>query len=959
MKIINYFNQSLARKVLALMGVCFLFFAIGCGLLFYFQNKVHHEYIEQRTTIKEKQQLINKIYNEFNSDILVMPDSIAFEVPVNMEDSLQNESMLKKSLSKLNQLVETDEERLIYQKMDNYISYYFASILPLIMNKYEKNQDPSVDLQDSIITIKTEEFLEQYISYDALLEGQLTNMANELSEKQTRIQESVIVFFIIILILSLLVIRKVFNSIGKPMAEFTFAASEVAEGRDALIEVDDNRNDELGKLSVAFKKMMNSIQDKEQNLVAHNEELIAQQEELQAQQEELQAQAVELENVLETLTANEQKLMRWNQFIKRISTSLNKTEVLNSIVKNLCEITESDKGMISSLNNNTFASYGISDFGVNQFIDGLDNGFIQRLEDEKRPFTVKRLQHPREMGFHETLNYSFDIYLPIFSSSQLAGVIVLSRYGDAYSEKELSEYETLVKQISIYLEKVKLFEQSEIDRRLNQDILNTVQEGIQLIDAKRNIIQINQHLHKIFKLRETPEEIIGVPWDLWSVNMAGQIQEQDFIETLENSIQSAFLSPDEEHSFIYTKNDSNQVIRVYCRPINYLDEHVGTLLVHRDITREYEIAQMKSEFVSTVSHELRTPLASILGFTELLLNKEFKPERTTKYLQTIYKESKRLTSLINDFLDIQRMESGKQTYEKKFIDIASILESVIELQGINTTLHNISLSIELEETMIVGDKNKIKQVFTNLLSNAIKYSPEGGDILIRVYGDHQHVSVDIKDEGLGIPEDAIPNLFQQFYRVDNSDRRKIGGTGLGLAIVQEIVKAHDGCITVSSTYGKGSTFTTYFPKVSLKVKNENTNDSPTLQKYTIMVVEDDLSLGELLGQELQANGFHVDYQNNGREALEKIKKEVPDAIVLDVILSDEIDGWTIMKEMKANEKLRNVPIFVSTSLEEKERAFSLGAQDYLIKPYKPSDLSKSIKQILLSDEMSKQISVPN
>ena len=113
--------------------------------------------------------------------------------------------------------------------------------------------------------------------------------------------------------------------------------------------------------------------------------------------------------------------------------------------------------------------------------------------------------------------------------------------------------------------------------------------------------------------------------------------------------------------------------------------------------------------------------------------------------------------------------------------------------------------------MILGDRNKMEQVFTNLLSNAIKYSPNGGNIFIRIYGSNNMVSIDFKDEGLGIPEDAIPNLFQQFYRVDNSDRRRIGGTGLGLAIVQEIVKAHGGTISVSSEYGKGSTFTTQFP----------------------------------------------------------------------------------------------------------------------------------------------------
>ena len=172
--------------------------------------------------------------------------------------------------------------------------------------------------------------------------------------------------------------------------------------------------------------------------------------------------------------------------------------------------------------------------------------------------------------------------------------------------------------------------------------------------------------------------------------MAEQVQENEFIDSLNHLIDSAFLNPDEEHSYIYRKNDSNQVIQVYCKSFkNEGNKDFGTLLVHRDITKEYEVAQMKSEFVSTVSHELRTPLASVLGFTELLLTKELKPERKEKYLQTIYKEAKRLTALINDFLDIQRMESQKQTYEKKPIDLTSILQNVIELQEVNTSLHKI------------------------------------------------------------------------------------------------------------------------------------------------------------------------------------------------------------------------------------------------------------------------------
>ena len=230
--------------------------------------------------------------------------------------------------------------------------------------------------------------------------------------------------------------------------------------------------------------------------------------------------------------------------------------------------------------------------------------------------------------------------------------------------------------------------------------------------------------------------------------------------------------------------------------------------------------------------------------------------------------------------------------------------------------------------------------------------------LSELYGNNNMISIDFKDEGLGIPDDALPHLFQQFFRVDNSDRRRIGGTGLGLAIVQEIVKAHGGTISVSTEYGKGSVFTTQFPQVSMRVEKKENENEDTILKYTIMVIEDDLSLAQLLSHELQDNGFHVKNYNSGKKALEQMKISAPDAIVLDIMLEDEIDGWTIMKEIKARKEWEDIPIFVSTAIEDKERGFSLGAEDYLIKPYKPSHLIKVIMQTLLRNERNGQILVP-
>ena len=144
----------------------------------------------------------------------------------------------------------------------------------------------------------------------------------------------------------------------------------------------------------------------------------------------------------------------------------------------------------------------------------------------------------------------------------------------------------------------------------------------------------------------------------------------------------------------------------------------------------------------------------------------------------------------------------------------------------------------------------------------------------------------------------------------------------------------------------------------MKSEKQSDVELDTMLRYTIMVIEDDLSLAELLNHELQDNGFHVDHYNSGKKALEQMKISAPDAIVLDIMLEDEIDGWAIMKEMKANEKLKNIPIFVSTAIDDKERGFSLGAQDYLVKPYKPSQLIKLIMHTLLRNERNGQILVP-
>lgn len=231
--------------------------------------------------------------------------------------------------------------------------------------------------------------------------------------------------------------------------------------------------------------------------------------------------------------------------------------------------------------------------------------------------------------------------------------------------------------------------------------------------------------------------------------------------------------------------------------------YIGVL---SDISERKEMERLKDELVSTVSHELRTPLTSLRGFTELMLKRNFSSEKQREFLGIIHRESLRLTELINDFLDLQRIESGRQKYDFEARELTPLLNETISVFNQGLGKHNLRLTVPTSLPLVHVDTARLQQVMMNLLSNALKFSPQGGRITVGARLEDDVVKVWVTDQGVGIPPEALPNLFHRFFRVDNQDTRSIGGTGLGLALVKEIVKAHGGRIWVESTVGVGSTF---------------------------------------------------------------------------------------------------------------------------------------------------------
>lgn len=805
---LNFKKNSIVRRFIYLMIVFIAAFLILAAIMLYSFHDLNQTYTEKNRELVKKERLVQEISEDFNQTFMDIRGYIAIGNKDFKKRALNNEPKIRELTSEFGEIASDYQDRKFLDHIILFTDYYFVTTLPDTLANYESgNYDAVVEIANSGATYRINSFKSEIKGYIKEIDKQIDQNSQELSKIQSYMQIGFVSFILVFLIVLLRIIRIMFSEIAHPLASFASAANEIASGKDAVIEMDTERGDELGILSVAFNRMIASIQEKEQDLVAQNEELIAQQDELHAQQ-------LELQEALEIVKGNELRLSSRNELINKIANSLDKQEVLESVVMNMCPIIGADKGIIAFIDEDAYASYGISSEGIKQFrANLLFSGIVERLQVDRKPFIMKRDSSENEKGFHTNMLYMYDLYLPIFlSGKKLIAVMAFSRSKAPFEMKRMEEYEALAKNIGIALDKISLYQKSEEARRLNQDILDTIQEGVQLVDTTGAILQVNKQFCDMFGCPpDRLQHMGGCSWEDWTGLLSSHISgTEDFMDFLREEVASQKRFSSKDRNYVY-KNNNGQVFKVYCEGLFHGNTKLGTIFVHRNITTEFEVDRIKSEFVSTVSHELRTPLASILGFTELIMTRNLKPDRQKKYLTTIYNEAGRLTALINDFLDIQRMEAGKQIYENNEIELLPIIKKVIELQKVQTDKHDLILEYAGGCDRIIGDGEKMEQALTNLIHNAVKYSPDGGEVRVALYEKDGLVKIEIKDDGLGIPPEAMGKLFEKFYRVDNSDRRSIGGTGLGLTIVKEIIQFHKGEIHVESLYGKGSTFTVSLP----------------------------------------------------------------------------------------------------------------------------------------------------
>jgi CheY-like chemotaxis protein len=321
--------------------------------------------------------------------------------------------------------------------------------------------------------------------------------------------------------------------------------------------------------------------------------------------------------------------------------------------------------------------------------------------------------------------------------------------------------------------------------------------------------------------------------------------------------------------------------------------------VLNDITAAKELDRAKDQLVAMVSHELRTPLASLVGFSELLLSRQVSDAQRKLYLETMLKEGNRLTVLINDFLDLQRMEGGFKRLDLGPADLPTLVARAVATAGDNARTP-IEVDLPKDLPLVIADTNAIHQVLINLLANARKYSPGGGTIRVDARLADDLVEVSIQDHGLGLPSEAIPKLFNKFYRVANVDRRGISGTGLGLAICRGIIEEHGGRVAVESAgLGQGSRF--YF---TLRVADRKVTAGD------VLIVEDDTGFARLLEAELSLRGLSSVWAADAETADQLIDRTGARAVVLDLMLPGA-SGEDFLARLRTSHNSQ-VPVVVVT-----------------------------------------------
>ena len=382
-----------------------------------------------------------------------------------------------------------------------------------------------------------------------------------------------------------------------------------------------------------------------------------------------------------------------------------------------------------------------------------------------------------------------------------------------------------------------------------------------------------------------------------------------------------------------------------------LEEKVKERTAELEIARDQALVatRLKSEFLASMSHELRTPLNAVIGFSDVLSEKMFGDlnSKQEEYVLDILSSGRHLLSLINDILDISKVEAGRMELELSTFNVSALLESTLALVRERAKGNGIHLTIAIDPEcgQFTADERKVKQVLLNLLSNAVKFTPRGGQVSLKASLIDNSMNISVTDTGVGIAPEDQQKVFEEFYQAGGDSSRKREGTGLGLALAKRYIELHGGHIQVRSAIGHGSTFTFSLPlRPHIGKATDLVGELASLESQAplALIIEDDPASAKLLKLYLTEAGFTVEVAHDGEVGFEKARTLQPTVITLDILMP-RVDGWDFLTRLKADSRTASIPVVVLSIVDERGKGFSLGATEYLVKPVDREDLVRAVR----------------
>lgn len=624
------------------------------------------------------------------------------------------------------------------------------------------------------------------------------------------------------------------RSVTRSTATLAGAAHRIARGERGVV-IDAPLEGELQEVADAFISMSLTLAEQENQLQSQQEELLAQNEELVAQQEALQTHAAELER-------QEQRLSRLHNLAGRIIGSIEIDQLAHLILDEYLDLYGGAAGALLLAEEYGDRLLVQTERWLSPDLKGSylrRSGALARCAERQEVVVARYPETATRLAVWETtLPVSQEVYVPLVHTGRVIGVVIIAFTAATPATDEAKAlWEAVANQASValaasynHLEVKRAFHalqeqaaqiemlnaqlEEERDRAAAQldiylSIVSTMRAGAWLCDTGGNLLVTNTTFREFFG---------EVADDASAEAMLSQIsgflpQEDLFPETVRSLIHSRDAVAEGR-----IRLTNGYVLQWSSAPVGTGQSRVGRLFTFQDVSELAELDRLKSEFVNTVSHELRTPLTSIVGYLGLVLADTAGPlqEQQREFLNVVQRNTTRLANLINDLLDIQRIESGRTPLQRTQVCLARVVQQVAETFRVQAEQKGLTFVVKAtpgEFPLISADPDRLTQIASNLVSNAVKYT-KAGQVKVSVQKGRGSVDLVVEDSGIGIPQADQKRIFEKFYRAEHPYVREVGGTGLGLPIVRTMVEEHGGEIRLESEPGKGSKFIVSFPLLS-------------------------------------------------------------------------------------------------------------------------------------------------